>query len=143
MDPHHPLWPPSLPPPFASCAPHLDHGLYEPQLRRWLTFFRPSQFLLVSFAGYTRRPAAVVRDVLVHARIAPAAAALNSARDLGARVFRCTDPRLALRAALCFYAATLVSSRCPTTSPCWPCTSLLPSEKVRLAPVKKTSSPAL
>ena len=50
---------------------------------------------------------------------APAAAALNSARDLGARVFRCTDPRLALRAALCFYAATLVSSRCSTTSLCW------------------------
>ena len=54
-DPNHPLWPPSLPPPFSGCAPHLDHGLYEPQLKRWLEFFNPSQLLLVSFAGYTRR----------------------------------------------------------------------------------------
>ena len=53
--------------PAAGCAPHLDHGLYEPQLRRWLTFFQPSQLLLVSFAGYVRKPAAVVRDVLLHA----------------------------------------------------------------------------
>ena len=35
---------------YAGCAPHLDHGLYEPQLRRWLEFFQPSQLLLVSFA---------------------------------------------------------------------------------------------
>jgi hypothetical protein len=34
LDPSAPLWPPSLPPPFANCAPHLDHGLYEPQMRR-------------------------------------------------------------------------------------------------------------
>ena len=39
-DPKSPLWPPSMPPPFASCAPHLDHGLYEPQLRRWLACSR-------------------------------------------------------------------------------------------------------
>lgn len=62
-----PLWPPSMPPPYKGCAPHLDHGLYEPQLRRWLEFFDPSQLLLVSFSGYARKPAAVVRDVLVHA----------------------------------------------------------------------------
>ena len=67
LDPSTPLWPPSLPPPFANCAPHLDHGLYEPQMRRWLTYFEPSQFLLVSFAGYARRPAVVLRDVLRHA----------------------------------------------------------------------------
>lgn len=81
-DPNHPLWPPSLPPPFSGCAPHLDHGMYEPQLRRWLEFFKPAQILLVSFAGYTRRPAAVVRDVLSHAGLplGVAAAAAASTR---------------------------------------------------------------
>ena len=62
-----PLWPPSMPPPFRDCAPHLDHGLYAPQLQRWLQVFEPAQLLLVSFAGYARRPAAVARDVLLHA----------------------------------------------------------------------------
>lgn len=80
-DPSHPLWPPSMPPPFANCAPHLDHGLYEPQMRRWLEFFAPSQFLLVSFAGYARRPAAVVRDVLLHAGL-PARVAIAAASRL-------------------------------------------------------------
>ena len=37
-----PLWPPSLPPPFRDCAPHLDHGLYWPQLMRWLEVFEPA-----------------------------------------------------------------------------------------------------
>ena len=37
-----PLWPPSLPPPFRDCAPHLDHGLYWPQLQRWLEVFEPA-----------------------------------------------------------------------------------------------------
>jgi hypothetical protein len=69
LDPQSALWPPSLPPPFRDCAPHLDHGLYEPQLRRWLSFFQPSQLLLVSFAGYTQHPAAVVRDILAHAQL--------------------------------------------------------------------------
>ena len=77
-DPNHPLWPPSLPPPFTGCAPHLDHGLYEPQLRRWLQFFAPSQMMLVSFVGYARRPAAVVRDVLVHAGVPTSAAAASA-----------------------------------------------------------------
>jgi hypothetical protein len=78
-DPQHPLWPPSLPPPFTSCAPHLDHGLYEPQLRRWLHFFAPSQLLLVSFSGYSRRPVAVTRDVLLHAGLPAHAANANAA----------------------------------------------------------------
>ena len=78
-DPRHPLWPPSLPPPFTGCAPHLDHGLFEPQLRRWLAFVKPPQMLLVSFAGYTRRPAAIVRDVLAHAGLPPAAVAAAAA----------------------------------------------------------------
>ena len=80
-----PLWPPSLPPPFQSCAPHLDHGLYEPQLRRWLQFFKPSQFLLVSFAGYARHPGAVVRDVLLHAGLPPRAAAAAAGRVRSAK----------------------------------------------------------
>ena len=66
LDPASPLWPPSMPPPYTSCAPHLDHGLYHPQLLRWLEYFRPQQFLMVSFAGYVAQPAAVVRDVLRH-----------------------------------------------------------------------------
>ena len=78
LNPDHQLWPPSMPPPFAGCAPHLDHGLYEPQLRRWLEFVTPPQLLLVSFNGYTRRPAAVVRDVLLHAGL-PASAASAAA----------------------------------------------------------------
>ena len=52
-DPASPLWPPSLPPPYTNCAPHLDHGLYEPHLRRWLQFFEASQLLLVSFRHFT------------------------------------------------------------------------------------------
>ena len=84
-DPSHPLWPPSLPPPFTGCAPHLDHGLYEPQLRRWLQFFEPSQMLLVSFGGYARRPAAVVRDVLVHAGLPSPAAAASAAAIKGVK----------------------------------------------------------
>ena len=80
LDPSSPLWPPSLPPPFRSCAPHLDHGLYEPQMRRWLTFFAPRQLLLVAFAGYARRPATVVRDVLLHARLPPAVALAAAGR---------------------------------------------------------------
>ena len=80
LDPKSPLWPPSLPPPYRNCAPHLDHGLYEPQMRRWLTFFNPSQMLLVAFSGYTRRPAAVVKDVLLHARLPAAVAAAAAAR---------------------------------------------------------------
>jgi len=68
-DPSSPLWPPSMPPPFDNCAPHLDHGLYYPQLQRWLQFFAPSQLLLVSFSGYTAQPAAVLRDVLIHGRL--------------------------------------------------------------------------
>ena len=80
LDPNTPLWPPSMPPPFRNCAPHLDHGLYEPQMRRWLTYFRPSQFLLISFAGYTRRPAAVVKDVMLHAGLPPPAAIKAAAR---------------------------------------------------------------
>lgn len=80
-----PLWPPSLPPPYVGCAPHLDHGLYEPQLRRWLAFFAPSQFLLVSFAGYARRPAAVVRDVMLHAGLAAHVAAAAAGRLRGTK----------------------------------------------------------
>jgi hypothetical protein len=83
LDPSTPLWPPSLPPPFANCAPHLDHGLYEPQMRRWLTYFEPSQFLLVSFAGYARRPAVVLRDVLRHAGMPSAITAEAVARVRG------------------------------------------------------------
>lgn len=67
LDPASNLWPPSLPPPHAGCAPHLDHGLYHPQLQRWLQFFEPRQFLVVSFAGYALQPDIVVRDVLRHA----------------------------------------------------------------------------
>ena len=80
LNPASPLWPPSLPPPFQNCAPHLDHGLYEPQLRRWLQFFRPSQMLLVSFAGYVRRPAAVVKDVLLHASLPASVASYAAAK---------------------------------------------------------------
>ena len=92
--PASPLWPPSppAPTPHKSCAPHLDHGLYHPQLLRWLEFFDPSQLLLVSFTGYTARPAEVVRDVLLHAgvgapladraaRVAPPRADQRNARD--------------------------------------------------------------
>ena len=78
LDAASPLWPPSMPPPFSNCAPHLDHGLYEPQMRRWLAYFEPSQFLLVSFAGYARRPAAVLRDVMLHTGL-PASAAAKAA----------------------------------------------------------------
>ena len=85
LDPTHPLWPPSLPPPFRSCAPHLDHGLYEPQLRRWLQFFQPSQFLLVSFSGYIRRPASIVRDVLAHAGLSPTVASAAASRVRGTK----------------------------------------------------------
>lgn len=66
-DPNSPLWPPSLPPPFESCAPHLDHGLYHPQLVRWLQFFHPSQLLIVSFSGFISQPSEVFHDVLIHA----------------------------------------------------------------------------
>ncbi|KAL1526603.1 hypothetical protein AB1Y20_015308 [Prymnesium parvum] len=66
-DPNSPLWPPSLPPPFESCAPHLDHGLYHPQLVRWLQFFHPSQLLIISFAGFISQPSEVFHDVLIHA----------------------------------------------------------------------------
>lgn len=83
-DPASPLWPPSLPPPFDNCAPHLDHGLYEPQLRRWLEFFHPSQLLLVSFAGMVRRPMVVLGDVLLHAGLRPAEAARTVASAAGA-----------------------------------------------------------
>ena len=83
LDPSTPLWPPSMPPPFANCAPHLDHGLYEPQMRRWLTYFEPSQILLVSFAGYARRPAVVLRDVLRHAGMPSAITAAAVARVRG------------------------------------------------------------
>ena len=83
LDSSSPLWPPSLPAPFANCAPHLDHGLYEPQMRRWLTYFEPSQILLVSFAGYARRPAVVLRDVLRHAGVPSAITAAAVARVRG------------------------------------------------------------
>ena len=82
-DPHHPLWPPSMPP--LGCAPHLDHGLYEPQLRRWLEFFAPAQFLMVSFTGYARRPAAVVRDVLLHAGLPSTVSHAAAARLRGTK----------------------------------------------------------
>ena len=75
-----PLWPPAMPPPYRGCAPHLDHGLYEPQMRRWLEFFKPAQMLLVSFAGWTRRPSVVVRDVLLHAGMTPAVARTTAER---------------------------------------------------------------
>ena len=71
QDPSSPLWPPSLPPPYSNCAPHLDHGLYAPQLQRWLRFFKPSQLLLVSFLGYKSEPARVIRDVMVHSGLPP------------------------------------------------------------------------
>lgn len=86
-DPASPLWPPSLPPPFRDCAPHLDHGLYQPQLQRWLQFFQPSQLLLVSFAGYTAQPAQVVREVLLHAG-APMATAEQASAATAARPLR-------------------------------------------------------
>ena len=53
--------------------------MHSSQLRRWLQFFQPAQMLLVSFAGYTRKPAAVVRDVLTHAGVPPAAASRAAA----------------------------------------------------------------
>lgn len=88
-DKRSPLWPPSMPPPFRNCAPHLDHGLYAPQLERWLSYFAPGQLLLVSFGGYVRRPAAVVRDVMLHAGFAPtratAVAAGVAAREARAK----------------------------------------------------------
>lgn len=83
LQPESPLWPPSMPPPYRDCAPHLDHGLYEPQLRRWLQFFSPAQLLLVSFSGYSRRPAAVVRDVVLHAGLPPHVATAAAARVHG------------------------------------------------------------
>ena len=79
-----PLWPPSLPPPFDSCAPHLDHGLFHPQLLRWLQFFDPSQLLFVLFAGYVAQPAQVVRDVLLHAG-APIATAERASQAAATR----------------------------------------------------------
>ena len=75
-----PLWPPSMPPPYQGCAPHLDHGLYEPQMRRWLEFFAPQQFLLVSFSGWSLRPASVVRDVMLHAGISATVASAAASR---------------------------------------------------------------
>jgi len=82
-----PLWPPSLPPPFKDCAPHLDHGLYHPQLKRWLQFFKPSQLLLILFRGYTAQPAQVVRDVLMHAG-APSAIAERASAAAALRPLR-------------------------------------------------------
>eukprot|EP00327_Prymnesium_parvum_P007657 CAMPEP_0182809296 /NCGR_PEP_ID=MMETSP0006_2-20121128/7107_1 /TAXON_ID=97485 /ORGANISM="Prymnesium parvum, Strain Texoma1" /LENGTH=250 /DNA_ID=CAMNT_0024935069 /DNA_START=234 /DNA_END=987 /DNA_ORIENTATION=- len=45
----------------------LDHGLYHPQLVRWLQFFHPSQLLIISFAGFISQPSEVFHDVLIHA----------------------------------------------------------------------------
>ncbi len=89
-DPSSPLWPPSLPPPYQSCAPHLDHGLYHPQLVRWLQFFRARQLLLVSFKGYARAPSEVVRGVLLHGGLPRSVAADAAARtvQLGASKLR-------------------------------------------------------
>eukprot|EP00966_Prymnesium_polylepis_P256781 5931583-Prymnesium_polylepis.1 len=69
-----------MPPPFTGCAPHLDHGLYHPQLMRWLQYFAPSQLLVVSFSGFVSEPAEVARDVLLHAGLPPADAAAAAAR---------------------------------------------------------------
>ena len=49
-------------------------------MRRWLEFFKPAQMLLVSFAGWTRRPSVVVRDVLLHAGMSPAVARTTAER---------------------------------------------------------------
>jgi len=81
-----PLWPPSLPPPFTNCAPHLDHGLYYPQLRRWLEFFSPSQLLVISFAGFTSQPTQVVRDVILHAGLPESVAHATAERVAAAPV---------------------------------------------------------
>ena len=66
-----PLWPPSLPPPFKDCAPHLDHGLYHSHFQRWIQYFKSEQFLVVSFKHFIddNGPAEVVRDVLSHAKV--------------------------------------------------------------------------
>ncbi|EOD37327.1 hypothetical protein EMIHUDRAFT_460510 [Emiliania huxleyi CCMP1516] len=62
------------------CAPHLDHGLYHPQLQRWLEYFQPAQLLLV------QRPAAVVRDVVLHAGLRRAQAERIAASAVSRRV---------------------------------------------------------
>ena len=54
---------------------------YPPQV------FVPAQLLLVSFPGYARRPAAVVRDVLLHAGL-PADTAAAAAAGVAAREAR-------------------------------------------------------
>ena len=109
--PASPLWPPSLPapPPHKSCAPHLDHGLYHPQLLRWLEFFDPSQLLLVSFTGYTARPAEVVRDVLLHAGVG---APSPTAPPRASRRRAPTSATRARRGARCRAAGTTSCSRC-------------------------------
>lgn len=45
--------------------------------------------------------------------------AVNTARSTFSHVFNCTDPRLALRAALVLYAAALVSARVPVQALAW------------------------
>jgi len=49
---------------------------------------------------------------------------LEAARGLRAKIFGCTDPRLALRAALALYAATIVSSRVGTPTLLWTAANL-------------------
>jgi len=49
---------------------------------------------------------------------------LNAARGLRAKIFGCTDPRLALRAALALYAATLISARVGTPTLLWTAANL-------------------
>ena len=131
--PESPLWPPSLPapPPHKSCAPHLDHGLYHPQLLRWLEFFDPSQLLLVSFTGYTARPAEVVRDVLLHAgvgapladraaaRVAPPRADQRNARATGrALPRRWHDQLLALYSPFVERLYAVIAARAIAVTPC-------------------------